>query len=731
MKLLHFNRFFKILTGIILFFVVVLFAAPRVARLYVNKHGKELTGRVINIGKIRINYFTGRLSADNMKFYEEDGKSVFASFKKLRINIDYLPLLKREIAVKYITLDEPYIQVLQNGSRFNFSDLIKSDTTKPAKDTIPSQPLKYIINNIKISKGYVRYTDEELRHTIALDSLDLAIPGFTWNSESAKLDVNFNFVDGGGLYSKLDINQADSTYAVNLKLDSLNLGIIEPYIKNYLNISSLNGYLSNDILIKGSMNSVMKLFIRGINNVYGFSLRDLSDRTILSADNFTVDIDTFRLDRNRIRLNSVDIKNPFVLVELTDSTNNWMKLVKETAAEQPDTINRADTSGAETSFSYNFPKITISGGNILFTDKTLRYPFEYKLENVALQCNEIQGTPEKLGFKISASLDGNGTVGSEGIINPENFNDMDLTLDIEQFRMKDAESYFKHYFGFPVTGGVMNFKTDNKIRPGSLVSDNSLYFRRFTLGNRLKEKSEYKIPLRLALGILSDKDGIIDLKAPVRMKGEEVKIINLGRIIFRIIGNLFVKAAVSPVNMLSDLFKADPASLKEIRLDLENAAPDEKNMKSVDIISDVLNKKPMLNVDFIYCINRQKAADSIAYMIALKNYLDENKNTAAIRKNVPDSVLINYLLSKPSLASFKDNPNLSALCTDFAGQAKIDTRLDSLKRIQTGFLSGYLTGEKGFQQERFRIIENTPDSIMPAVKYPSFRIYFTSGEKQD
>ncbi len=72
MKILHINRLFKILFGIILFLAIVLFAAPRIAQWYVVKNGKELTGRNIDIDKIRINYFTGTLRINNLKFYEAD-----------------------------------------------------------------------------------------------------------------------------------------------------------------------------------------------------------------------------------------------------------------------------------------------------------------------------------------------------------------------------------------------------------------------------------------------------------------------------------------------------------------------------------------------------------------------------------------------------------------------------------------------------------------------------------
>ena len=70
----------------------------------------------------------------------------------------------------------------------------------------------------------------------------------------------------------------------------------------------------------------------------------------------------------------------------------------------------------------------------------------------------------------------------------------------------------------------MNFSTENKLRNEYLVSDNSLYFRKFALDKKTEGKTEYNIPLRLALGVMSDKDGIIDLNAPVEMKGEDVRI---------------------------------------------------------------------------------------------------------------------------------------------------------------------------------------------------------------
>jgi hypothetical protein len=730
MKNLKIKKRYKIIFGIILFLVILLFAAPRLARWYIVKNGPELVGRKLSIEKIRVNYFSGTISINNLQLFESDSKNVFLSFKQLKIRLSYIPLFKNEITVKSFTLDDPYLQVLQNGDKFNFSSLITSDTVNIQKDTIPSKPLKYVIHDIRINRGYVKYTDEQLHNTIALNRLDLVIPGFTWNNDSTNLGVDLRFVNGGGLYSRLSLNMADSTYTVNLKLDSLNLDIIEPYVQSNINISALHGYLSNNILIKGNMKNVMQLFVRGNNNIFDFRLIDTLKRDILSFKDLTIDIDSLLLDKNRIKLNYITLINPVILFEMIDTTNNWLALMKPSPVTLPDTSQHQSTkTNSQSEGFYSFSKLKISGGKVQVSDKTLRFPFDYTIDNLEIESSQISKLPGKLSLRITAGLNGTGSLTADAVLNPSDVKDMDISLSVKQFRMKDMDPYFKHYFGFPVTGGIMNFKTENRLKSSTLVSNNTIYFRKFTLADiRLKE-SKYHIPLRLALGILSDKDGIIDLKAPVEMKGEDVKVHNLGKIILRVVGDLFVKAAVSPVKLLSGLFKVDPEMLQQISLNLSEPSPDEKNLKSIDIIADILKKKPSLNIDFYYCIDGRKAADTLAYMLSLEDYIKNGKSLGFDIKNIADSTLARYLHEKVSSGVSQVNSDISVLCRSYIAPEKIRAKIDSIKTMQTDFIINYLSHDKEIPSDRFRVIRTAPDTIKYEKAYPSFITYFTaSGE---
>ncbi len=50
----------------------------------------------------------------------------------------------------------------------------------------------------------------------------------------------------------------------------------------------------------------------------------------------------------------------------------------------------------------------------------------------------------------------------------------------------------------------MNYKTDNKLRTKSLESNNNIYFREFTLDEKLQTESRYNVPLRLLCRPIQD-----------------------------------------------------------------------------------------------------------------------------------------------------------------------------------------------------------------------------------
>ena len=163
-----------------------------------------------------------------------------------------------------------------------------------------------------------------------------------------------------------------------------------------------------------------------------------------------------------------------------------MKPFSETKA---DTLTKAaDTTGVQNESSFAFSKIEIQHGKIQISDKTLRHPFEYSIDEILMTTTPDKNIPDWIDVRMSAGLNGTGNFKADFALNPRSTSDLDISVSIVQFRMKDMDSYFRHYFGFPVTGGRMNFSSQNKLRANSLISNNSIYFRKFVLDKKSDEK---------------------------------------------------------------------------------------------------------------------------------------------------------------------------------------------------------------------------------------------------
>jgi hypothetical protein len=733
MKKIKLKLWHKILLGILIFIVLLLFAAPRIARYYIVKNSYELIGRKLDIRKIRLNYFSGTVRIKGLTLYEQDGQTNFVSFNKLLVNMDYWPLIQRELRIAKIHLDHFYAQVEQKGDWFNFSDLIaesdSQDTQTEPEDTTVNAPMTFTINNITISNSSAQYTDLLLNHNISLDDINLYIPGFSFSSEATNLAVDFDFIQGGSLYSSLNYNQVDSLYAINLKLDSLNLAIVEPYIKSSIDISTLRGYFSNNIYLKGNLQHIMQIEMSGWNRIEELEILDLQNRRVLSFDKFSIDIDTLLLTKNEIRINEIDLVNPYILFELIDTTNNWSAMIIPADSTTSDTIEKTEEAA---DFVYSIARLELQNGKVDFKDQTLTRDFGASIQNIYIKSKDVDINTREVAFQLSAELNRTAEIKTDLVLNPMDMNDIDIDFSLQKFAMKDIEPYMQDYFGYPVESGFLNFSSSTSMTSDAMTSENNLYVRQFELGKPDKKDAEYKLPLRLAIGVLSDKDGIIELNIPVTTKGEETRISNLGKLIFRTIGNLIVKAATSPVNLLAGMYNVDPEKLRVVKIGMFENMPGEEDMEALDLLADILKDKPKLNLELAYNIDSEKYFDSLASQLAIKEYMKATGNYAeTTAAEVSDSIIISFMTKKLAEKQISADTSMADLCIEYIGKELLTSRFDSTKQKHIDFIYDYMLSNKLLSQDRISIYQESPDSIPVNRTHGIFIVRFKSTSPDD
>ncbi|MDD3431322.1 MAG: hypothetical protein PHF38_04765, partial [Bacteroidales bacterium] len=126
---------------VLLLLSALLFFLSDIVRQLAEHKAPELLGRKVSIGALHINYAKVSLRIKDFVLYEADQETPFVAFDELYIDVEPWALLKKEYALDALRLINPEVEICQNGTRFNFDDLIPpSDST--TVDSLEQQQAK-------------------------------------------------------------------------------------------------------------------------------------------------------------------------------------------------------------------------------------------------------------------------------------------------------------------------------------------------------------------------------------------------------------------------------------------------------------------------------------------------------------------------------------------------------------------------------------------------------------
>ena len=121
--------------------------------------------------------------------------------------------------------------------------------------------------------------------------------------------------------------------------------------------------------------------------------------------------------------------------------------------------------------------------------------------------------------------------------------------------MRDLElppltPYAVKYAGHGIERGKLSVDVNYKVLPnGQLTASNRLVLNQLTFGEPV-EGAPNSLPVKLAVALLADRQGVIDLDLPISGSLNDPQF-RLGPVIGRIIVNLIGKALTSPFSLLA------------------------------------------------------------------------------------------------------------------------------------------------------------------------------------
>ena len=544
------------IVGLVL--LVALLVSP-IATAYVNKNGEKLVGRKLTVDRISANILTGHVAIRGLKLYEDDGTTEFVTFDTLDVKARLLRLLAKDVYISHITLVNPNVHIVQNGSKFNFTSLIdffKSDDDDDDDDS-PSE-WKLYFYKIRLSGGVVQYRDLTRGSDWRLKGLNLEVPGFCIGvDQDTDAGLSVDLADGGRLHANAKYNMESNDFDALLDLDKVNLAVVKPYITDVLNVSGLNGTIDAHLKADGNLDEAAKMNIHGRVALAGLDMPAKGGQTFASCNELVVSASKINIADKLFAIDSVKVRGLSTRFDRYSDGSNFSKLVVkksgDTAEETSQAVAPSDTAARATKpLNLTIAHLRVSDTRFTYADHTLADPFDFPMTGISIESDDLSLAGQGNAV-LKAALPGGGTLGARWKGNLKNWKErQELMLRIKGLDLTLVSPYSVAYLGRPFTDGTFSFTSHNSVTNSQLDGKNHIDIYKAEVGKKRKDvEAEVKIPFKTALYILKDKDDKILLDLPIKGNIDSPEF-NYMKIVWKTLGNLFVKVATSPIRAIGE-----------------------------------------------------------------------------------------------------------------------------------------------------------------------------------
>ena len=752
----------KITTAILIIVFIILlavfFGISPVAKYEIEKNSVEWTGRKITMNRLFINLWKCNVTIKDLKVYEAKSNAVFFSAGKIFTDISVLPMLKGEYRINTIQIITPNVVIEQTGNHFNFDDLVKRftavDTTKKEPEK-PSEPTRYRVEKMEISGGTITYRDKVMNNEIVLQQVKLGCPLLVWNSPVLNAATEFKFKSGGAADARLTLNLDSLSYSLAANVQKLDLQLLKPYLKDYVKTSYFGGLLSSKLLIKGDFDVPAAVAIKGDISLADFRIDDEKKVTVASWKDFAIAIDSLDVAGNIYNFGEISLENPYLLFEYYAKSDNFTNIMVPSGTVVADTalaVDEVDYSNPFTIMAgyikeiskdyvisnYTAKDVLMHNGHIVYKDYTLEDKFVYDLENLEMSSGRISSKSDSITFDMSCLANRSGKLKAHLAFDPRDYMNMSINYNIEKMRISDFNPYSKFYVAHAFVEGMLFYTSTNTIHNGKLKSTNVMSIKKIEVSRKLKGIGLYEMPLRLAITILTDRKGNIDLDIPVEgdLKDPTYK---FGKVIWQIVKNLVVKAATAPFDLLAKAFGGNEEDIKYVRFDYLQKQFDSRQMKSLDMISKALSDKPSLKIAMIQVASHQSEKELLALSLAKGMYYKTKimqspkdslvaKDYKAIEAISNLDSLFNLWLNQQLLPEDVSGLPSQIKCQKLIGDQVLGQEIDKLFAIRNKMVLDYFVKEKQIDPTRIKITNTLDEKSAEFESTPRYTVEFVVDE---
>jgi hypothetical protein len=605
-------------------------------------------------GKLSVNKIAANL---NKLTVDSENKSV-ANLEKLSLNQAEIALDAKKVNVDSILLSGLKTAVLKEANQpLNWQKILETATTSTTQSANtqnasarkkPNEKSDWSVGLKKfaLTNGNVHVEDKTNATPVVLDVEQINV-----EAKDASLDLKraipvkaaFKVKQGGAFNAQGKLTPAPLKADLQLKLADFSFVPFAPYVNQFAMLK----------LSAGAANVQGKLHVTSPEKIAfdgGFSVNKLllveetSGAAFMGWEKLSSESLALNLNPNRLHMNELNIVKPvgkFIIHE--DKTMNVTRILRqpptsanaenkestpEKPAEEPKEKSAEATpqetggnsliknniaateaeklvemtpppveSAAPEEFPIAIETVRIDNAALEFADLSLTPQFGTNIHSLSGVINGVSTNASSVAqVELDGKVDDYGAARIRGSVQPfKATNFTNLKLSFANLEMNRLTPYSGKFAGRKIESGKLSVDLEYKIKQRKLAGENKFIINKLKLGERVESKDAADLPLDLAIAILEDNDGLIDLDLPISGSLDDPKF-SYGSIVWKAIRNVLSKIVTAPFRALGKLFGGSSDKLEAITFEAGNSKLMPPEMEKLKAVSEALSKRQGLSL---------------------------------------------------------------------------------------------------------------------------------------
>lgn len=539
----------------------------------------------------------------------QSGSQPVAELKHATLVNAGMKLADNRLVIEAIELNGAQTTVtLDKNKTLNWADILHKapgapTAASPRTDTDTVSPFEVQLARLSLGDIEVDIVDQSPRVPVRLGvakgfvtlkdlSLDL--------SKAVPVEAGFALRQGGRFDASGSVTPGKSSGRLDLKLAGLSLKPFAPYVNQFARLNLHSGSAST----RGKLSfeqakAGLKLRYNG-----GFAVDDLAiteeetEEAFLGWKKLSSGSLALSLGPDRLRIGELTALNPFgKVIIFEDQTVNLQRVLRSQPAARPAATAQTKAAERPVAFPLAIERLRIIDANAEFADLSLTPQFGTRMHDLGGVVTGLSTDPATTAqVELDGKVDDYGSARVRGSIQPFRATEFtDLKLTFRNLEMTQMTPYSGKFAGRKIDSGKLSVDLEYKIKNRQLAGENKFIVNKLRLGERVDSPDAMKLPLDLAIALLEDSNGIIDLDLPVSGSLDDPQF-SYGKIIWKAVVNVLTKLVTAPFRALGNLLGMSSEKLESVDFDPGSSAllpPEQEKLKAV---ADALAKRPALTL---------------------------------------------------------------------------------------------------------------------------------------